>query len=79
MPAGGPLDAPERVHPPHLVDPNQPGHEVHHHDLHLKALLTVLQLLQELLREIYRQTQRDACRGQVSAAMGDQGGAVTRP
>lgn len=41
----------------HLVDSNQPGYELHHHDLHLKALLRAFQLLQEFLREIFVQKQ----------------------
>lgn len=35
-----------------LMDSNQPGYKLHHHDLHLKALFRIFQLLQEFLRKI---------------------------
>lgn len=39
----------------HLVDSNQSGYELHHHDLHLEALFRVFQLLQEFLWKIWKQ------------------------
>lgn len=41
------------------MDSNQSGYELHHHDLHLKALFTVLQLSQQFLWEIL--IRRDIC------------------
>lgn len=36
----------------YLVDADQSRNELHHHNLDLKALFGVFQLLQELLREV---------------------------